>query len=135
MADRFAYRVANKAAALKFFANLRDEVKFKAVKLAATAGIKPIFEEMVRRVPERTGGLKKSLRFVVTLKPRKGSAEAKAGPTKKGAHAVFLEFGTVKMPAQPFMRPAADAKAEEAAQRAFDVYEKFIARIAAKGIR
>lgn len=62
-----------------------------------------------------TGNLKASITVNTKLKKsqRTGRPEGVelfiGAETPKGQHAHLLEFGTVKMPAQPFMRPAWDA--------------------------
>jgi len=131
MADRIKIKFKNIKKAKSFFRSL-GVASLRAVGAAALAGITPIFKDMVRRVPERTGKLKGAL--VIDIRKRKGQATAFAGPTKEGAHAVFLEFGTVNMSAQPFMRPAMEAKHVEATNKTFSVYEKFIKLIARRGI-
>lgn len=54
---------------------------------------------------------------------RKGQRETSA------AHAKFVEFGTVNMPAEPFLRPALDQRKEDAARA---MKEKGMARIEAE---
>ena len=66
---------------------------------AAMLGARLIRDTAKRLVPVDTGALRKSIR-VVKLKPRRyevGAGEFYAG---------FVEFGTVRMPAQPYLRPA-----------------------------
>lgn len=41
------------------------------------------------------------------------SAGVELGPTKEFFYGYFWEFGTVKLPARPFMRPAFDAHQDE----------------------
>ena len=41
------------------------------------------------------------------------SAGVEIGPTKEFFYGYFWEFGTVKLPARPFMRPAFDAHQDE----------------------
>ncbi len=135
MADSLDFRFVNARNAKVFFKRLGTELTQRAAVVAVRAGMKPIFVDMVRRAPERTGNLKSALKVVIKFLKRKGMATASAGPTKKGSHAVFLEFGTKNMPAQPFMRPAVDAKHRESTRIVFNVYERFIKRAARKGIK
>lgn len=52
--------------------------------------------------PSRTGTLKGSI-VVSTVKTKEGMKYVKVGPSKKGWYGKFLEFGTKKMKANPFM--------------------------------
>lgn len=52
-------------------------------------------------VPVRTGALKKSIRVT-----KRGALQADI--TASAAHAVFVELGTRRMRAQPFLKPAAE---------------------------
>jgi HK97 gp10 family phage protein len=84
--------------------------------LALKAGAAPIVEEAKRLVPVRSGKLRDSITAEVERK-RNGDSERLVligfkRPTSAIAH--LVEFGTVHSAARPFMRPALDAKAEEA---------------------
>jgi len=48
---------------------------------------------------------------------------------RKAPHWHFLELGTVKQVAQPYLRPAADLKAEEAVKRFGEVLKKDLDRL------
>ena len=52
--------------------------------------------------PSRTGTLKGSI-AVSKVKTKEGTRYVEVGPTKKGWYGKFLEFGTKKMKANPFM--------------------------------
>ncbi len=76
--------------------------------------LKAARENTQREFTERTGTLVRSIRKSATA-PRGSNgftAEAKVGLTEDGFYGRFLEFGTSKMPAKPFMRPAVDANAQ-----------------------
>lgn len=64
------------------------------------------------RAPYETGALKNSIG--VTFGGNAHGASATIGPTVH--YAPYLEYGTHKMAAQPYMRPAADAVAPSFAQ-------------------
>jgi HK97 gp10 family phage protein len=65
-----------------------------------------IANEAVLRVPIDTGELCGTIRF---QKIDDQTAEIYAGyPKDEGEYAAFVEFGTWKMDAQPYMRPAVD---------------------------
>lgn len=68
----------------------------------------PFLERMQQLVPVLSGGLRDSLGIAVS----DDGLTAQVGPIGKDAwRAHFVEFGTVKMAAQPFIRPAFDAGA------------------------
>lgn len=59
-------------------------------------------EAILREVPVRTGTLKASITRS-NVKTKDGVKRVEVGPGKDGYYAAFLEFGTFKMPADPFM--------------------------------
>ncbi len=82
---------------------------------AMRAAAKPIVQEAKRRVPVKTGKLKRS----ITANPKRTRVEKELmiqvgfkPPASSYAH--LVEYGSVKQAPQPFMRPALDAKAAEA---------------------
>lgn len=138
LSNSWTVNFRNKIQAKLFFRRLGNEASLRAVKVAAKAGVKPIFIDVKRRASTWKKGFSKgkmlrALRVVFTAK--RGMARASISPTKKGAHAVFLEYGTKNMEAQPFLRPAMDAKHEEATNIVIKVYTNFIKRLARRGIR
>lgn len=73
---------------------------------------------------------------------RSSGVEVLTGPTgrEEGGYAAFQEFGTVNMPANPYMRPAADAEGQAVVEQVRDELaaqiekaKERIARKAAKG--
>jgi HK97 gp10 family phage protein len=58
------------------------------------------------RWTDRTGKLRASIRVLKDMDRPAGSRTAYAG--SRDFRAIFFEFGTVKMAARPFMRPAID---------------------------
>ena len=114
------------------------KVSRKAVRAGAV-----VFRDAVRaNAPVRSGVLKRSIsvdtvRGSVTagVKFKKVLAKKKG---KKGRHKstpyywYFLEHGTSKMSAQPFVRPAFDANVKQAEEAAFNQYLKDIDGIFSK---
>lgn len=80
---------------------------------ALRAGINVLKEEARKRVPVRTGKLKKGIHVTVSLKKR-GDCRAKLGMKRKVAYGVPVELGTSHSAAKPFLRPAADTKGKDA---------------------
>ncbi len=100
--------------------------------------------------PRDTGGLSQSIIIGARLNGRQTSLNRKEagsrsavemfiGPSyakgKGGRHGHLLEFGTVKMPAQPFMRPAWDANKDAALRSISDDLGSEIEKAAARQAR
>lgn len=87
--------------------NALDPKKIEKVLLK---GAQTVSKESRRRAPEREGKLKKAHKARVSKRRRKDGAGAFSAIDRKIApHAHLVEYGTVKMTAQPFFRPAVDA--------------------------
>ncbi|PHM68591.1 HK97-gp10 family putative phage morphogenesis protein [Xenorhabdus kozodoii] len=114
------------------------------------AGAKLLRDETRKRAPVRTGRLKKNIMAANRKKGRDGTISSGVyvrGANKSGANSDtkmkkndprnsyywrFLEKGTSRMAARPFIDPAFDAKADEAAEAAFNVALKAIDEVLAK---
>ncbi|WP_330391310.1 HK97-gp10 family putative phage morphogenesis protein [Peptoclostridium litorale] len=72
-------------------------------------------ESIESRAPKRTGKLKESIK-VSKIKTKEGQKIVEVGPDGDGFYGKFLEFGTTKMAAQPFMGPGFEAVKDEAAE-------------------
>lgn len=59
-------------------------------------------EAIVKEAPHRTGNLKRNMK-VSNIKRVDGVAFVEVYPSKDAFYATFLEFGTTKMKADPFM--------------------------------
>ncbi|TLP41040.1 HK97-gp10 family putative phage morphogenesis protein [Arcobacter arenosus] len=77
---------------------------------ALRAGCKPILDAAKENVPKDTGNLKKSLGIIKRRSRDKSKVRFSVTPRRGGKYDGFyahmIEFGTSKMSAQPFMRPA-----------------------------
>jgi len=92
-----------------------DEALFETAKVLA--------KEFEQRVPVATGNLKRSIyatgKAGSTYEHKRGykkeveTGEGIAAATASAPHTHFLEFGTSKMPAQPYMRPSLDSAKEK----------------------
>lgn len=84
---------------------------------AAEAGGKVALDDAKRRCPIQTGALKASLHLEKgkTKKPEI-KQEVKISPGKKEYYGTFVELGTSKQAAQPYMRPAIDENQTEIAK-------------------
>ncbi|MEO6709305.1 MAG: HK97-gp10 family putative phage morphogenesis protein [Planctomycetota bacterium] len=127
------------------FARLSDDMQKKAARAATNAAAQVVKKRAVLNIitspSVETGALKRSVivkklppsqtpltsEHIVTVRGR--GKKLKSGKTQDSApYAHFLEFGSVKMPAEPFLRPALDAGKQEAIQAMKD---KLADRIAA----
>ena len=97
-----------------------DEMGRKGATLenkALIAGAEVINKEVVKNAPERTGRAKKFLK-VSKVSKEKGIKVVKVGISKgdnsEAFYLKFHEYGTSKMAARPFMRPAFERKRKEA---------------------
>jgi HK97 gp10 family phage protein len=116
-----------------------------ALRRALMAAGQPILDEAEQRAPELTGALKRSHAAGTRLTRRQrqqhkaeSTVEIFVGPGGL-VQAITQEFGTVKAPAQPFMRPAWDGNKLRALgmirQSLADEIEKARARLARKAAR
>lgn len=117
---------------------LDTKIQKRILRSATAAGARVIAKEAKANAPEDTGNLKKNIR-TKNIKPDKlGKQESVVGVRVKGKtkdsafYWRFVEFGTAKMPAKPFLRPAFESKKVEAAQKMKDQLNKRITAEAEK---
>lgn len=133
----------------KRLAKLKTDVAVKAAKSATGAGAQIVKKSAVRHVTSNesanssavdTGSLRDAIivkqvpkrqttltsEHIVTVRGR-GKKSKKTGIKQKDApHAHFVEFGTMDMPAEPFLRPAYEDSKEKAVQAIKDRLERMI---------
>lgn len=96
---------------------------------ALRAAARPIIREAKRLVPVRTGALRKS---ITAVRGRGGGQNQRLvligfkSPASARAH--FIEYGTIRSAAQPFIRPALDNQAGAALEAMRDELARGIAR-------
>ena len=99
---------------------IRDEAKLQAP--VATGDLGPNQPPpgtlkrsvIMKQIPELSGAQKQTF-FVTVRQGKKYRKQGKKGNLSQDAwYWRFVEFGTVKMPARPFLRPAFDMKKHEA---------------------
>ena len=99
-----------------------DIVREKALK----KGAEVIRGEIVSRTPVRTGNLKDNI-VIGEVKGQGSKQYVDVGPSKgQGFYGKYLEFGTKKMAAKPFIEPAFLAKRKEAMDVIAEVIEEAI---------
>ena len=106
------------------------------------AGGKVIADEAERRAPEDEGTLRRSIGVSTRLSRRQRRRQKKRDPVEvyagaaSSSNAIQQEYGNINHAAQPFMRPAYDAKKRPALKTIIDymrqAVEKSIARQAKK---
>lgn len=107
---------------------LSADMQGKVARAATAAGAVVIKNAAIQKAPEDTGNLKKNIiakrlpksetnltsEHIVTVRKGKKTAKQKAAGIRDAYYASFVEFGTAKMAAQPFLRPAFDQNKERA---------------------
>jgi HK97 gp10 family phage protein len=113
---------------------------------ALSRAVKPMHAEAVRLAPDdpATGGWDLHSSVRIGTKATRGSGYRKLSPVEvlmgpRIRHQHLVEFGTAKMPAQPFMRPAWDNGKDRALRdvRAYlsEEIDKAVARAAKRSAR
>lgn len=115
---------------------LPEELRRYALNEAAKAGAQPIRDEAARLAPRASspshpelGHLADHIAVFEPTKTAKG-VSVRQGPAAGYYWGRYLEFGTSKMPAQPFMRPAFDANKEAAVEAEKEALAKSILKVA-----
>jgi HK97 gp10 family phage protein len=119
---------------LKSLKILPERIQKNVLVGAIRAGATSISKEMKRFVPKDTGELQKSIGVVKRKSKNKNEILFTVAPQikKGGWKAHFHEFGTIKMPAHPFVRPAFEGKGNEAIEVAKEYMTKRIDKELAK---
>lgn len=103
---------------------------------AVRAGTKPIVDEAKSNVPKDTRNLEKSIGVVKRREKDKSKVRFSVTPRRGGKfdgfYAHMIEFGTSKMPAQPFMRPAFESQDKQSIEAAKEYMAKRIDKEAEK---
>lgn len=133
------------------FRQLPDEIEKRELQKVMRSGARLLVKEVRQRAPRATGNLQKQI-YATRTRSKKQLKEGawwtvkvrnkfyvrpgQSEKTKRGysnkrwpsVYARFLEFGTKKQPAQPFMRPAVEAKGQEViAQWSREMYNALLA--------
>ena len=134
--------------------SLPSDMRNKALAGATGAAARLIRDQAISNAPDDTGNLKGAIRsqkkkgrskwvskYQVNIKPKGKITILTRGKNRRSNstyYARFIEDGTVKHPAAPFMRPAYQAKKEQAVQefkrvlsKKIDFYNRKIKRLRA----
>ncbi|CAB3795488.1 HK97-gp10 family putative phage morphogenesis protein [Pararobbsia alpina] len=119
MAKRNSFSVENPEALTDVLRNAAVATSESALRQGALAGARIFYDEILMRAwPHfRTGNLQESLLIVYVPEDSVTGALATYSVTfnQKAWYARLLEYGTSKMAAKPFIRPAFEAKKGQAA--------------------
>lgn len=117
---------------------LKEDVNTRIARAATAAGAVVIRNAAQQKVPVDTGNLKKNIivkrlpkgessltsEHIVTVRQGKLTKKQKDKGLQDAYYGKFVEYGTAKMPARPYMRPAFDQNKEKAVQAIKDRIEK-----------
>lgn len=106
-------------ALIKTLNTLPQNIQKNVMVGAVRAGANVVRDEARRLAPIDTGNLRKSL-VSIRRKGDKNTIQFSVTPSRGGKYdgwyAHFVEFGTSKMAAQPFLRPAIESRQDEVLQ-------------------
>lgn len=106
--------VHNLQALQRDFSQLTAKMQRGVLRDALRSAARPVVASAKSKVPVRTGALKKGIAQRVSVKT--SSAEAIIGFRAKDFYGRFIELGTSKMTARPFLRPALDESQQKIEQ-------------------
>lgn len=108
---------------------LSTDIQNKIARAATNAAAQVIKNEAIRRAPSDTGNLRKNIivkrlpageaspltsQYMVTVRQGKLTKKQAGSGLQDAFYGRFVEFGTVKMPPRPYLRPAFDQKKTDA---------------------
>ena len=119
----------------ELIANMRafpEKLENKVIKKAVRSGAVIVRDKARGYVATDTGNLKKSI-TIISEKAKPGTIKFSIKPIKRKAKSArdpfygkFVELGTSKMPARPYMRPAYDEAGDDVIERVIDTINKNI---------
>lgn len=131
MSTPFAVRIQGVDELRKAFSELSSDAQQRsALRAALRVAASVVVKEAKARVPAQTGDLQKSIAAKVTVNRK--SAEAKIGFGKQEFYGMFVELGTSRTAARPFLRPALDAKQREAIEKFASAFRQIVERMRAR---
>lgn len=117
---------------------LTEDMNNRIARSATAAGAVVIRKAAQQKVPVDTGNLRKNVivkriprgeaqltsEHIVTVRRGKLTKKQKGSGLQDAYYGTFVEYGTAKMPAQPFLRPAFDQQKGAATESIKDRIEK-----------
>jgi len=98
----------------------------RALRKGMRKGANVVRDEARAKARVKTGNLKRKIR-TRERREENGDLRFAVEVTRSAFYGRFLEYGTSKMAAKPFLRPAAEAKTEEAVTAMRDALQEAIA--------
>lgn len=109
---RVIVNISGEKELLRKLKSLSDEIAGEYLKEAVLKGAEVIRQEASNKAPRRTGKL--AANIIKEVKEiERDSATVEIGPAKEVFYGLFVERGTSRMQARPFLRPAIDEKKDE----------------------
>lgn len=117
----------------KILGDFEKKLQTKVLRKAMRDGAKEFLKEVKARTPVDTGFLKKNSK-IKAAKRKKNFIGFQivigSGGDKREYIAAFIEYGTFKFPARPFIRPAFDAVKDRVASEATEFIKQGIEAMA-----
>jgi HK97 gp10 family phage protein len=121
---------------------LSEDMNKRIARAATAAGAVVIRDAAKQKAPVLTGNLRKNIivkripkgespltsEHIVTVRKGKLTKKQRAAGLEDAFYGVFVEYGTAKTAAQPFLRPAYDQNKEKAVQAIKDRIAKRLAK-------
>ena len=116
-----------------------DRLTGREMRQAATASTRKMAQEFRRdmraRAPKKTGNLRRHIKYQVRrarkfegIWGRVGVLKGKSGK-EYPFYAYFIEYGTSRMPARPFIRPAFDSRKGAAVKTGSREFVQFVRKV------
>lgn len=118
--------VQNLPALQRDFSNLTDKMKRGVLRDALRSAARPVVASAKSKVPVKSGALKRGIAQRVSV--RTNAAEALIGFDRKTFYGRFIELGTSKMSAKPFLRPALDESQQKILEAFYSAINRGIDR-------
>lgn len=123
MSDSAKVTVTGATEAVAAFRRLSGAVRGRLLAQAATAGALPILTAAQTKAPVRTGNLRRSLHTEV-IEQTAATATVMVGTDVD--YARYVEEGTSRQAAQPYLRPAFDTQRETAIRETGDAFRELV---------
>lgn len=121
---------------MKALHNLPINIQKNVMTGATRASAKVVSDEAKRLAPTKSGALKKSIGITKRRSKNRNiisfSVSPRKGGRNDGFYGRFIELGTSKMSAKPFLRPALEKSVEETLQASKDYIAKRLPEEVAK---